>query len=231
MSVVRGCTSKCLICVLVGLALATGRASAEEPQALGGTGTSLMESPLVVPEAQPLLGSEAVSSAEETRLASPEAVAAREESQTKWEGLGTAEAAELAERAFPEVIESPDGGLQLPEDESVTEYPTDNAAQIQLPTGARGVAESLAPIAVEAASGQRVPVDLGLMDVGGAFEPADAGGWGADPQATAGRGELGGHGGVADASGYLGRTCRWPPRNQGHRRILRNGKGILGVSD
>ena len=92
------------------------------------------------------------------------------ESQTKWEGLGTAEAAELAERAFPEVIESPNGGLQLPEGDSATEYPTDHAAQVQLPTGGRGVAESLAPIAVEASPGERVPVDLALMEAGSAFE-------------------------------------------------------------
>ena len=162
---------KCLIGILLSFALCAGSAFAEGSSELGGTGASPLESPLVVPEAQPLLGSESVGNAEEARLASPEAVAAREESQTEWEGLDVAEAAGLADHAFPGVIESPDGGLQLPEGESVTEYPTDDAAEVRLSTGGRGVAESLAPIAVEVSPDQRVPVDLGLVEASGAFEP------------------------------------------------------------
>jgi hypothetical protein len=45
------CTGLCLM----GLAIASPVAFAEGPSALGGTGSSLVESPLVVPEAQGLL--------------------------------------------------------------------------------------------------------------------------------------------------------------------------------
>ncbi len=161
----------CVACALVGLALGAAPAFGEELAASGGSSVSPLGRQLVVPEAQPLLGEEAASNAEEASLASPEAVAAREESQTKWEGLDATEAAELAEQAFPEVIRHADGGLELPEGDGVAEYPTDNAAQVQLPTGQRGVAETLAPIAVEASPGKRVPVDLGLVETSGAFEP------------------------------------------------------------
>jgi RHS repeat-associated protein len=138
----------------------------------GDSGAALLESPLVVPEAQPLLGGESASDAEEARRASPEAVTAREESQTKYEGLNAEEAAKLAERTFPGVIAQPGGGLpRLPEGSSVTGYPTDNTAQLDLPGGKRGVIESISPIAVEASPGHRVPVDLGLVEADGGFEP------------------------------------------------------------
>lgn len=50
-------------------------------------------------------------------------------------------------------------------------YPTDSAVQVDLGEGKRGVVESLAPMAVESAPGQRIPVDLSLIDMGGWFEP------------------------------------------------------------
>ena len=156
---------------LAWLALCVPAAPAETLSETTSSPATPLESRLAIPGAQPLLGTEATTDAEEVRLTSPEAVAAREESQTKWEGLDAAEAAELAGHTFPGVIESPDGGLQLPEGESVTEYPTDDSAQVQLPNGGRGVAESLSPIAVEASPGRRVPVDLGLVEAGSAFEP------------------------------------------------------------
>jgi streptogramin lyase len=160
----------CFAWVIAWLALCVPVALAETLSETTSPATPL-ESQLTIPGSQPLLGTEATTDAEEARLASPEAVTARQESQTKWEGLNTAEAAELAKRAFPEVIESPNGGLQLPKGDSATEYPTDHAAQVQLTTGERGVAESLAPIAVETSPGERIPVNLALVEAGGAFEP------------------------------------------------------------
>ncbi len=112
-----------------------------------------------------------MSNAEEARRVSPEATVERRESQTIYEGLSTEESARLDGQVFPGVIDQPDGGLpHLPKGESVTGYPTDNAAQVDLPEGKRGVIDSLNPIAVEASSGVRVPVDLGLVEAGGAFE-------------------------------------------------------------
>ena len=161
----------CIGLCLMGLALASPVASADP--VLGGTGASPLESPLVVPEAQLLLGSEAVSNVEEARLASPEAAAEREASQTEYEGLDAAETSKLAERMFPEVITRPDGGLPaLPEGASVVGFPADNAAQVDLPGGKHGLVESMGPIAAETESGQRVAMNLGLVESSsGVFEP------------------------------------------------------------
>jgi hypothetical protein len=171
----RAALSSLVVCMgfcLMGLAVALPVAFAEGPSSPGRAGGLPLESPLVVPEAQPLLGGQSVSEAEEVRRMSPEAVVEREADRTKYEGLDATEAATLAERVFPNVIEHPDSGLpQLPEGESVAGYPTDSAAQVDLPEGKHGVIESMAPIAVEASPGRRVPVDLSLAEAGGAFEP------------------------------------------------------------
>ncbi|MGA2163234.1 MAG: hypothetical protein ABSH36_02050, partial [Solirubrobacteraceae bacterium] len=134
MTVMRGFGLKCLVCALVGLALSAGSAAADESTALGGTGSSPLKNPLVVPEAQPLLGSEAVSNAEEARLASPEAAVAREESQTKFEGLDPEQAVKVAGEAFPALINELAGGPpKLPAGESIVGFPSESAAQIDLP--------------------------------------------------------------------------------------------------
>ncbi len=97
--------------------------------ALGGTGGSPLESPLVVPEGVSLLGGQSVHEAEEARRASPEAAVARQESQTKYEGLDPEEAAKLAGEVFPEMVDHPAGGLpQLPEGQSITNIIGANAA-------------------------------------------------------------------------------------------------------
>ncbi len=180
MSVVRRAMMKaalrslvvCLGFCLMGLAIALPVAFAEGSRALGGTGGSSLESPLVVPEAQLLLGGEGVSEAEEARRDSPEAVAAREASQAKYEGLSAEQAEKADGEAFPGLVDEPAGGPpKLPAGESVTGFPSDDVAQVDLGEGRRGVVESTVPMAVDAGPGQRVPVDLGLAEVGGAFEP------------------------------------------------------------
>jgi hypothetical protein len=134
--------------------------------------SSLAGSPLVVSGVQSLDGSQQALNAEEAQRSNPEAVAQREESRTKFENFDAEQAVKLSVEAFPGMVDEPTGGLpRLPVGESVTGYPTDNAARIDLPGGRHGVVESLAPIAVETSRGQRTPVDLGLGDVGGAFEP------------------------------------------------------------
>lgn len=174
MSGVRGLGWKCLACALVGLALGAGSASAEESTALGGTGSSPLESPLVVPEAQTLLGGESVSDAEEARRLSPEAIAARIASATAYEGLSSEQAAKQAEESFPGLIDHPAGGpLQLPAGQTITGYLSDDAAQVDLGGGKHAIIESTAPIAVEtASSGQLVPVNLDPVETGGRFQPA-----------------------------------------------------------
>jgi len=108
----------------------------------------------------------------EARLASPEAVAAREASRTKFENLGAEQAASVAREAFPGVIDDLAGGPpRLPVGQSIAGYPSDDAAKVDLGEGRQGVLESLAPIAIEGSAGRRVPVDLSLSAVGGGFEP------------------------------------------------------------
>ncbi len=157
-------------------ALGEGTASAGSSaggavQADEGSGaSSSLGGPLVTP-GSPTQGEQA-QAGEEAKLANPNAVAERKESQTKFENLNSEQASSLAVEIFPAVINNPAGGPpKLPAGESIVGYPIDNAAQVDLPEGKHGIIESLAPIAVETSPGQRVPVDLGLSEVGGAFEP------------------------------------------------------------
>ncbi len=163
---------KCLVFVLVWSLLGAAVASANEPSALGGTGSSSLESPLVVPEVNQLLGGQPAQAVEEVRRASPEAVVVREESETKYEGLNGGEAEQLDDRTFPGLIDRAAGGLpMLPSGESVSGFPSVYAAQVDLGQGRHGVIDSLVPIAVETSPDHRTPLDLGLHEVDGAFEP------------------------------------------------------------
>jgi RHS repeat-associated protein len=109
----------------------------------------------------------------EARLATPDAVAAREESQAKYEGLDSEQAMKVASEAFPAVISDQGGGPpQLPAGEQITGYLTDDAARLALPENKRGVIESIAPMAIETSPGQRVPINLSLKNSGGAFSLA-----------------------------------------------------------
>jgi RHS repeat-associated protein len=104
-------------------------------------------------------------------LASPVAVAAREASRTRFSGLGTEQAVRLAREVFSSEVEGLSGGLgALPGVAKVTGFPSDRAASVVLADGARGVVESLEPIAVED-GGRRVPVNLGLSEAAGVFGP------------------------------------------------------------
>ncbi len=166
----------CLLCCVVGLALlpviALGNGSSSEaPQTGEGSGaSSSLEGSLVIPGSP--TEAEQLRAQEEAKRSSPEAVAEREESRTEFEGLNTEQAAKVAGESFPAVIhESAGGPPKLPAGQSITSFPTDDAAQVDLGEGNRGVIESTAPIALETSSGQRTPVDLSLSDVGNAFEP------------------------------------------------------------
>ncbi len=166
----------CLLCCVAGLAAlpvaALGEGSSSEGPPAGEVtgGSSSLGGPLVTP-GSPTQGEQA-RAAEEAKLANPEAISIREESRTKFEGLDTEAAAKLAGEAFPQLIDEPAGGPpKLPAGQSITSYPSDNAASLDLGEGKHGVLESLAPIAVQTGPGQRVPVDLGLRDAGSAFEP------------------------------------------------------------
>lgn len=149
-------------------AFAGGSSSAE------GAGVSPLSDGPLVTSGSPMQG-EQVQAAREATLDNPNVVAEREASRTKFEGLDVEEASKVAGEAFPATIEDPAGGPPtLPVGESIVGYPWDDVAQVDLPEGRHGLIESMAPIAVEASPGQRIPIDLSLNEVGGVFEPKTA---------------------------------------------------------
>jgi len=161
----------CLLCCGAGPAVSPVVAlGASSPSAEGSGASSPLSGSLVVPGS--LTGGEEARAAEEAKRDNPEAVAAREASQTKYEGLDGEAQANVASEADPRAIDSPGGGPPaLPSGQSIATYSADNVATLSLPGGQHGVLESTAPMAVETSAGQRVPINLGLNEVGGAFEP------------------------------------------------------------
>jgi DNA-binding beta-propeller fold protein YncE len=138
---------------------ATGSAAGYAVSAPAAASTAL--SPLVVAGVGQLTGTPLVKDAEEATLKTPEAVEQREASQTKFESLDPEKAAALASETFPVLIDHADGGPpELPPGASISSYPTDTIAQLDLPGGGHAVVESLAPMAMETAPGRREPVDL-----------------------------------------------------------------------
>jgi hypothetical protein len=67
----------------------------------------------------------------EARLDSPEAVAEREASRTRFEGLDAQRAAKVAGEVFPGVLDEPAGGPpRLSAGQSIVSYPSDEAARV-----------------------------------------------------------------------------------------------------
>jgi hypothetical protein len=128
---------------------------------------------LVVPDMQPLLEGQGVQAQEEAHRSSPEAVAERRASETKFENLNASQAATVASEAFPGVIDRPAGGPPpLPAGQKIVSYPRDNVAKVDLGGGKRAAIESIAPMAIETSRNQRKPIDLDLDEAGNAFKPA-----------------------------------------------------------
>ena len=139
----------------------------------GGSGGLPLESPLGVSEGSSLLGEQDGLAAEEVQRMSPEAVLAREVSESAYERLGADGAAKLDRQVFSEALTEPAGGPPpIPAGAEIVGFSSNNVAQLSLTGGKHGVIDSLAPIALETSPGRRVPVSLALNDVGAAFEPA-----------------------------------------------------------
>jgi streptogramin lyase len=136
-----------------------------------GTGASLsLESSLVIPGS--LTEGEQLQAQEQANLANPEAVALREESRTKYEGLSAEKAVNLASEVFPKIVSDLAGGPPLlPAGQRITGYLSDNAASVDVGGGGQAVLESSEPIAMETSSGQHTPLDLSLGDDGSSFRP------------------------------------------------------------
>ncbi len=109
---------------------------------------------------------------EEARQASPQAVAERTASRTKFENLSAERAAAVAAESFPKlVLEQAGGPPKLPAGQAITNYLSDSTAQLAIGEGKRAVLASLLPMATESSPGRWVPVDLGLRSDGSAFVP------------------------------------------------------------
>ena len=159
------------VVVLVCLGVAPGVAFGEGLLGVSGSGSSVFGSELVAPEAA--LGGQGASEVAEVERANPEAVVAREESQTKYGGLDSKEAGKLAAEVFPGVVGHVAGGVPaLPDGEWVSGYSGASVAQLVLEDGKHGALESSVPIATESAPGQWTPVDLAVSEGAGGFRPA-----------------------------------------------------------
>ena len=157
--------------VCAGLACWSTSVSQASPGLVGYGGMAL-ESPLVVPEVQSLVGGQGVGAAEEARRDSPEAVAERETSRSAFADLDDAQAAKVDGEALPRLLDDPAGGPpRLPSGESISAYLSGNAAKVSMPGGDSGIVESMVPFARETTSGRFAPLDLAPNPTGEGWEP------------------------------------------------------------
>jgi Domain of unknown function (DUF6531) len=138
----------------------------------GVQASSPLAGALVIP-GSPVEGEE-LQARQEARASNPEAVAAREASRTEFGGLNGAQAQKLAAETFPRLIDEPAGKPRLATGERITGYPADDIAELELPEGKHGVLEASYPLAIEASAGQRTPLNLGLSESNGLFQPVTA---------------------------------------------------------
>jgi YD repeat-containing protein len=134
----------------------------------GPGGSSLTESRFAMSDS--LAGGEQVQAQEEVRRSTPEAVAKRAASETKFEHLDAVDAERVAGDTFGRLVDERGGGPpSLPGGERIVGYPSENAAAVDLGDGRHGVIESTQPMALEAPSGRLEPVDLSLTEAHGMF--------------------------------------------------------------
>ena len=150
---------------------ASGASPSESSSPAEGTGASPLEGRLLLPPGLPTIDAEQAEAERQAKLASPEAVAARKESELKYAGLNEGEAAKVAREAFPQVTEETVGGPpKLPAGETITHFPAANIAQVEGSGGKRSAIESTAPMAIQTAHGL-TPIELNLSEEGNAFVP------------------------------------------------------------
>jgi RHS repeat-associated protein len=161
--VVCGRLSVAFLCVcLAALGMWSSAALGDESSSMAGSDGVSLETPL--------LGSGDGRVAEETRQANPEVVLAREESQTKYEDLGSEQAARLAGEAFPGVVDYPVGGPpSLPAGARSGGFVDGYAERVESSGGSHAVVQSSVPIATRAGAGEWIPVNLDVSEVNGAF--------------------------------------------------------------
>ncbi len=166
----------CLGCCLAGLgalpvaALGEGQSPEGSSTAAGGTGASSSLSGSLVTAGSPVAGEES-QTAHEAELASPEAVAARESSRTRYQNEDQTQASQTLAETFPAVVDKQDGGPPpLEAGEASLGFKSANVEQITMGSGYVGLVQSTAPMAVPTGGGQYAAVDLAPQQAGGGFE-------------------------------------------------------------
>ena len=161
----------CLACWVICVGGLVGSPAAAFGEGLSsGTGASPLEGSLVTPGG--LDEGQQAQAAEDAKLANPEAVAARQRSRTAFAHLNTAQAAQVAQEAFPRVIDRPAGGPPvLPAGQRIARFIATDAAQLELAGGKHAVVESTEPIAKESSPGHYTPLNLGLEGTASGYAP------------------------------------------------------------
>ncbi len=178
----RRLMSVLMLCGVAGISVWLAWPSGGAP-ATGAKSASVLSGPrsrdswvlgsFAVPGVQEIDGNQQASDAEWVRHASPAAFVARERSRMEFARLGAVQAARVAREVFPALVEKREGGMPaLPVGEKLRRFSARNVAQIYLPGHARGVVESIEPLAIRTASGRFEPVDLALKDEGSSFVPS-----------------------------------------------------------
>ena len=168
----RSTWAKYMATLFVWLLLKGGVASASELLTMGTPSYQSLSSSLVIPQASQLLEGQPAEEAEEAQRTTPEAVAARKESETKYEAQNSENVERLVNARFPLLTGQSDGGVPaLPAGESITGFPSTYTAQVDLGQGHHGVIDSVTPLAIEQSAGRRVPIVLNPHEVDNVFEP------------------------------------------------------------
>ena len=158
------------------LALAAVTLPAQPAQAtLLNAGSSPLRPGLVSPGGEWLTGGEQERIAAQVRRDSPEAIAARERSQTAYGHLAGPAIARLDRERFPETVERPAGGPPaLPAGARIASYLSANAALVDLPDGHRALLESADDIARPNGHNHYSPLNLALTKSGSDYSAAGA---------------------------------------------------------
>lgn len=160
-----------LCLVLFIAALASGATGISQAMPAQGVGMSPLSGPLVVPAMARLDNGQQLGAVEEASLDAPGAIAQRELSRTKFEHLNTQQAESAASGTFPALIDTAEDNLPLlGPGARLTGFASANIAALELSGGKHAWVVASSPIAIRGSSGRWTGVDLGLRDVGDAFE-------------------------------------------------------------
>lgn len=158
--------------LLVGiLSIAGPGASVALAEDVASSEGAVLSGSLVVP-GSPSEG-EQVAATRAAELASPGSISRLEESQTKFDGVSSTQAAHIAAESFPSEIEHA-GTPALPANATLDDYLSPTAAQITLANGQSSIVEASLPMATASANGGDFrSVDLKLHAASLGYEPAN----------------------------------------------------------